>query len=238
MTSGAFGAFATTAPGSWIEIYGFNFATETRTWTSPDFDGIHAPTSLDGTRATIAGQPTFVSYISPNQVNVQILLDIPAGEQQVTLTTDDGSDTPSTSSRPIRSRSRRPPPGSHSGQYVGATFGDGTFVAPQGAIPGISSRPATPGESITLYGVGFGPVVPSMSAGEVASGLNDLQLPLQITIGGAAATAGYVGLAPGSVGLYQLNVVVPNIAAGDAVPVTFTLNGVDGAQTLYTAVQN
>jgi uncharacterized protein (TIGR03437 family) len=40
------------------------------------------------------------------------------------------------------------------------------------------------------------------------------------------------------VGVYQFNVVVPNISAGDAVPVTFTLNGVNGTQTLYTSVGN
>jgi hypothetical protein len=30
---------------------------------------------------------------------------------------------------------------------------------------------------------------------------------------------------------------VPNAAAGDAVPLTFTLNGVNSTQTLYVAVQ-
>jgi hypothetical protein len=32
-------------------------------------------------------------------------------------------------------------------------------------------------------------------------------------------------------------VVVPNITASDIVPLTFTLNGVPGTQTLYTVVQ-
>jgi uncharacterized protein (TIGR03437 family) len=45
-------------------------------------------------------------------------------------------------------------------------------------------------------------------------------------------------LAPSLVGVYQLNVVVPNVAPSDAVPVTFTLGGVPGAQTLYTSVGN
>jgi uncharacterized protein (TIGR03437 family) len=47
----------------------------------------------------------------------------------------------------------------------------------------------------------------------------------------------YDGLVPGSIGLYQINVVVPNISASDIVPLTFTLNGVAGTQTLYTVVQ-
>ena len=52
------------------------------------------------------------------------------------------------------------------------------------------------------------------------------------------AMANYSGLAPNYVGLYQFNIVVPNVAASNAVPLTFTLGGGGGTQTLYIAVQN
>jgi uncharacterized protein (TIGR03437 family) len=39
-------------------------------------------------------------------------------------------------------------------------------------------------------------------------------------------------------GLYQFNVVVPAVAASDTVPLTFTLNGVGGTQTLSIAIAN
>ena len=65
-----------------------------------------------------------------------------------------------------------------------------------------------------------------------------LNTSLQISIGGKSATLSYWGLAPNFVGLYQFNVVVPNVAASDAVPLTFTLGGVSGTQTLYLAVGN
>jgi uncharacterized protein (TIGR03437 family) len=39
------------------------------------------------------------------------------------------------------------------------------------------------------------------------------------------------------VGLYQLNVVAPNITGSDAVPLTVTLAGSTAAQILYIAVQ-
>jgi uncharacterized protein (TIGR03437 family) len=48
----------------------------------------------------------------------------------------------------------------------------------------------------------------------------------------------YAGFAPGYVGLYQFNVVVPNVAASDSVPLTFTLGGANGPQNLVIAVQN
>jgi uncharacterized protein (TIGR03437 family) len=40
------------------------------------------------------------------------------------------------------------------------------------------------------------------------------------------------------VGLYQFNVVVPNVAASDTVPLTFALNGTPGTQTFSIPVQN
>ena len=52
------------------------------------------------------------------------------------------------------------------------------------------------------------------------------------------ASVSYSGLAPGFVGLYQFDVVVPNIPASAAVPVEFSLGGKAGTQTLYTAVGN
>jgi uncharacterized protein (TIGR03437 family) len=56
--------------------------------------------------------------------------------------------------------------------------------------------------------------------------------------GGSSATLSYFGLAPNFVGLYQFNVVVPNVANNDLVPLAFKLNGASGSQTLFTAVHN
>ena len=124
-------------------------------------------------------------------------------------------------------------------QYVGAVFADGTsFVLPSGSFPGTPSRQAHPGETIVLYGVGFGPVTPGADAGELVQQLNPINVPLQVFFGQTPATVSYQGLVPGTVGLYQFNVVVPNVAGSDAVPLTFTLGGASGTQGLYTAVQD
>src|ERR1019366_8835043 len=118
-------------------------------------------------------------------------------------------------------------------QYVVALFSDGaTFVLPPGAIAGVPSRRAKAGDSITLYGVGFGSVTPNIPAGQVVQQTNTLVAQLHVLFGQTEATVGYDGLAPNVVGLYQFNVVVPNVAASDTVPLTFTLAGVAGTQTL------
>src|SRR5262249_50878743 len=46
-SASGFGALPSATPGSWIEIYGSNLATTTRMWTTADFTGINAPTSLN-----------------------------------------------------------------------------------------------------------------------------------------------------------------------------------------------
>ena len=121
-------------------------------------------------------------------------------------------------------------------QYVVAQFTDGTYVLPTGAIAGVASRPAEPGESIVIYGVGFGSVTPSIPAGQIVTASNQVAAPFALLFGQTQAQLPYSGLAPSFVGLYQFNVVVPAVPDNNLVPLTFTLGGVAGTQTLYTAV--
>jgi len=120
-----------------------------------------------------------------------------------------------------------------------AQFADGTYVLPAGAIPGLALRPANPGDTIVIYGIGFGPVAPNIPPGQLVEQLNTLSDAFTISFGGVpATTVAYDGLAPNYMGLYQFDVQVPEVGAGDAVPLTFTLGGSAGAQTLAIAIGN
>jgi uncharacterized protein (TIGR03437 family) len=58
-----------------------------------------------------------------------------------------------------------------------------------------------------------------------------------VTVGGVGAYVSFAGLAPGWVGLYQVNVQVPtNVPAGDAIPVALSVDGV-GSNQVTMAVQ-
>jgi uncharacterized protein (TIGR03437 family) len=60
-----------------------------------------------------------------------------------------------------------------------------------------------------------------------ASPLSDTIATPTVTIGGMVAQVSSSGLAPGAVGLYQVNVQVPaGSPAGDAVPVILSIGGV------------
>ncbi len=240
-SASAFGAFTSVAPGSWIEIYGANLASTTRGWASSDFRGNQAPADLSGTTVAIEGHSAFVSYISPTQVNVQVPSGVSAGAQSITVTTAAGTSASHTTDVNSTEPGLFAPSVFQIGgmQYVGALFADGsTYVLPPNAVSGVTSRPANPGETIILYGVGFGNVTPGVNAGTIVQKANMLDLPLQILFNQIPATVTYAGLALDEVGLYQFNVVVPSGLQAGAVPITFTLGGSPGNQVLYTAVGN
>jgi uncharacterized protein (TIGR03437 family) len=241
VSASAFGGFSAISPGSWIEIYGSNLATDTRSWGGSDFNGNNAPTALDQTSVTIGGDSAFIAYISPTQVNVQVPSNVGTGPQQIIVTTAGVPSAPATTTvNTVEPGLLAPSSFKVNGtQYVAALFSDGsTFVLPPGAISGVTSRRAQPGDTITLYGVGFGSVIPSIPAGQIVQQTNSLAAPFHVFFGQTQAAVTYDGLAPSEVGLYQFNVVVPTIPSSDSVPLTFTLNGASGTQTLYIAVQN
>jgi len=238
VSASQFGQLKSAAPSSWIEIYGSGLALDSRTWQASDFTGINAPEILDGTSVTIGGQPAYVEYISSGQLVVQVPSDIGTGPQRLVVTTSIGSSVPYVMSvEPLEPGLFAPALTNVGGtQYVWALLPDGSLALPAGSVSGVLSRPAKPGEIMVMYGVGFGAVSPSIPAGQTVQKLNALAEPFHVLFGGAPATVDYAGLAPGSIGLYQFNVVVPNVGSGNAIPLTFTLGNETGAQSLFIAV--
>lgn len=242
-SASAYGGFSSVAPGSWVEIYGSNLAPSIRQWAGSDFIGNNAPTSLEGVKVLVGGQPAFVEFISPNpgQINVQLPSTIPTGGP-LPLTVTNGTAT----SNAVNVTVNAAQPGLLAPavfqiggkQYVVALLPDAaTYILPAGAISGVASRPAKPNDTITLYGIGFGSVTPAIPAGQIVTEQNQLTQPFEIMFGQTPAQVTYDGLAPGFVGLYQFDIVVPQVPDNLLTPLTFTLGGVPGAQTLYIAVQ-
>jgi uncharacterized protein (TIGR03437 family) len=108
-----------------------------------------------------------------------------------------------------------------SGKYPAAivgTSGPGNsgagydYIGPAGAFS-FPSRPVAAGETLILFGVGFGPTNPTVKAGQAFSGAAPCVTLPQITIGGVTATVAFAGIV--EAGLYQFNVVVPNAGSGD-----------------------
>jgi uncharacterized protein (TIGR03437 family) len=235
----AFGGKAAVAPGTWIEIYGTNLATNTREWAGGDFKGSTAPTSLDGVSVTVAGKPAFVRFISSGQVNVQVPDDIGTGPVPVVVTNGDQA----SNALIINAQSAVPgilaPASFKAGdtQYAVAQLSDNSFAGDPAKIAG-TTRPVKPGETIVLYGIGFGPVTPAIPAGAIVDKANAITGTVAIRFGQIQASAiPYKGLGPNFVGLYQFNVVVPaNVPDGDQ-PLEVTLDGQPTGQTMFITVK-
>jgi uncharacterized protein (TIGR03437 family) len=249
ITASAFGGSDSIAPGTFIEIYGQNLAGTTRAWQASDFTGGAAPRSLDGVSVRINGQPAYVSYISPGQVNALVPSMIAPGT--ATVTVQNGSQISNPYTVTVNALEPGllafPPTTNATDQYVVAIFPDyTTYALPPGAGVPVPSRRAKAGDTITLYGVGFGPLVPDVPAGNIAKQAYSLQATVEVQFDFHPGRVTYAGSAPGFVGLYQLNVVVPDgvvVAApfDDAVLVRVVLNGnvfrPMGALHLLTAVE-
>lgn len=242
ISASAYGGFSALAPGTWMEIYGTNLANvASQTWGSADFKGNAAPTTLGGTTVTIGGQPAFIDYVSPTQVNAQVPSNISLGPQPVVVTTPGGSSTAYATTVNVTEPGLLAPAvfNLKAGQYIAALFPDGvTFVLPPGSIAGVASARAKPGDTIVFYGVGFGTVTPGSPAGQIVTQSNSLTGTFQAFFAGTPATVKFSGLTGGYLGLYQFNVVVPNVAASDAVPLTFSLNGTPGTQQMLISISN
>jgi uncharacterized protein (TIGR03437 family) len=246
ITAGEFGAMPTVAPGSWVEIYGCNLAPNATAW---DFKSPTAPTLLNGTSVTIGGTPAYLSYVSPTQVNALVPSGLAVGAQQVAVKTATGPSNGFVVNVDQASPGFWAPAGLKLGgrQYVGAFFKDGSgLVLPPGAVltgefAGFPSRPALPGDTIVLYGVGFGPVFPDIPVGQIVQTTNTLATTLDVIFGGALGTLAelsYAGLAVNSVGVYEIDLVVPAVVASNVTALTFNLGLTSSTQTLYIAVAN
>jgi uncharacterized protein (TIGR03437 family) len=241
VSAGAYGGFSSVAPGSWVEIYGSGLASTTRGWAGTDFNGNNAPTALDGVKVNIGGQLAFIDYVasSPGQINAQLPSNIATGGTlEVTVTNGSATSAPfNIKVNPVQPGLLAPSAFQIGGkQYVVALLPDGTYVLPPGSIAGVASRQAHPGETILMYGIGFGSVSPNFPAGQIVTASNQLTQSFQLVFGQTPAQLPYAGLAPNYVGLYQFDVVVPPVPDSDLVPLTFNLGGVPGTQTLYIAV--
>lgn len=240
VSASAFGGGTTVAPGSWIEIFGANFSTTTRGWEGGDFANGKAPTNLENVQVSVDGKAAAVAFVSPSQVNVQVPDDIASGPIPVRVKTPGGETAAATITGAPRAPGILAPAqfvSTTGRRYVGALFPDGTtFVGPTGLVPGANFRGARPGDRVLVYGVGFGATDPAKPAGQVVTGTSTVP-GLQIRIGDQPVTFEYGGLAPNFVGLYQFNLVVPNLAAGDY-PIVMTVGSISTQSNLFFTVDN
>ena len=192
------------APYTWVTINGSNFSAQTAVWTVSN--GV-LPTSLNGVSVTFDGLPGYVSYVSPTQINVLTPADLTSQTPMVVVTNSAGASVPSLAI----SLGSMPAFFTWPNNQAVATHADFTWAVANGTFPGVTTVPAKPGETIILWGTGFGATTPEAPDGIVipsnASYATTAMPTVQVNL--VNATVYGAALAPGFAGLYQLAFQVP-----------------------------
>ena len=213
-----FSTATTIEPDSWISIYGNNLAATATTWTG------NFPNSLGGTSVTIDGKPAFLWFVSPGQINLQVPDDTNTGTVQVVVTTAKGTATSSVTLGQFGpSFSLLGDPNNHVAGVILRNDGSGAYsngsydiIGPTGTSLGYKTVAAKAGDTIEIFGVGFGPTNPSFPAGQTlpSGSFGTATNPIQIIIGGKSLTPSFAGIT--EAGLYQFNLTLPSgLGTGD-----------------------
>ena len=236
-TSGVVPVFGTSPvvqSGEWVSIYGSNLASKAATWNG-DF-----PVSLGGTSVTIGGKPAYLWYVNPTQINLQVSDDLPLGSTSAVVTTASGSSS-STVTIAQASPSFSLLDSKHiagiilrsdgSGLYGGGSY---DILGPTGSSLGYATVAATAGDTVELFGVGFGPTNPAVPAGQPFSGAAAVVNAPTLRINGVVVTPAFTGLS--SAGLYQINLTIPSgLPTGD-VPIQAIVNGATTQQSVVISL--
>lgn len=216
--------FGRWAPGMLASLFSF---TNTRFGDQTVVNStIPLPTTLGDVQVFVAGVAAPLLYVSPTQINLQIPSSTPTGGFQEFLVVR-ASTGQVLASWLFRIDAVSP------GLFTANATGSGQLLAVNVADGSVNnaSHPAKAGTYVQLYGTGQGIVsgMPPDGVPTPGSILNTNTKPMVVINGTVLADADvqFSGLAPGFVGLWQINAKIPaNVPPAD-VPVFVSLNGIN-----------
>ncbi len=221
-------------PNSWATLQGSGLATAPDTWANAIVNG-QLPTTLDGVKVTVGGEPAYIYYISAGQINL-VVPDVAPGPQQVVVTNSAGTSSAFTANVTQYGPAFFPWPNNQ----VVATRQDFSWAVKDGTFAGTSTTAAKAGDTIILWGTGFGSTSPAAPVGVVTPSdqtYSTATLPT-VTVGGMSATVYGAALAPGFAGLYQIAIQVPTALGNGEWPVVAAIGGVQSLPGIVLTVQN
>jgi uncharacterized protein (TIGR03437 family) len=221
------------SPGTWVSIFGDRLANGTQSANGPFPDG------LIGTQVLIGATSLPLNFAGGSQVNALLPYSLTPNTTVPLLVQRNG-----TVSAPISVTLADLGPaifsinGQGTGQGAVTIANSGLLAAPVGTVPG--SQPVKRGDFLAIFCTGLGAVSNTPADGAPAPATPPLattQATPAVSIGGVPAPVSYSGLAPGLVGLYQVNVQVPaSTPTGNAVNLTLSVGSLT-SNTVTVAVQ-
>jgi uncharacterized protein (TIGR03437 family) len=178
-------------------------------------------TTLSGVSVTVAGIPAPILAVAnvggQEQVNFQTPFEVRGRATAAVVVTREGQ-----ASAAVDVAVVDPQPAIYSGDGVNALVvhaADYTLAT--------AAKPLQPNEDAFLYAAGLGAVAnqPATGGGAPADPPARTASDAKVTLGGAVCEVQYSGLAPGLVGVYQVNFRVPANAAAGAQDVVLSIGG-------------
>jgi uncharacterized protein (TIGR03437 family) len=203
------------APGSAITIFGVNLADSVQVNVANTM-----PQTLAGVTVSAGGQLLPLYYVSPTQINAQLPADTPLGQSSVVVTTPEQVQV-ATSFTVAQDAPGLFALTSNNKAYAFAFHQDGTLVT--------DASPAKSGETLTLYGTGFGPSTPARPEGLPVPELPAFVLtdPASVQVATASFPAPSAYALPGAVGIDVVQFTLGSGApSGGDFQLTVTVNKV------------
>jgi len=219
----SFAAGLPLAPGSIVSLFGMNLATAAATASA-----VPLPKSLGNASVSVNGVAAPLFYVGPAQVNLQVPQEL-SGQALATIRFASPEGVAMLQDVALSPLSP--------GIFLAGATQQGAIIHQDGRLAGVNA-PAAAGETLSIYATGLGDVtnIPPTGAPASATPLSETRTKPVVTIGGVTADVSFSGLAPGFVGLYQVNVKVPSGVSGSAVPVIVKV-GAATSNTAQIAVQ-
>lgn len=210
-----------TPAGSVFVLFGQNLASRAVSASS-----VPLPTSLLNVSVTVNGELAPLFYADNGQIDAQIPWDIP-GNTLANVVVKVGSTVSNTAAVYI------PPTGAPGISVYG---NNRAVVVNQSGTVNSATESANVGDTVVVYFTGGGPVNAAgklVTGAPAPNGLSPITGSSSITVNGVKAKVNYIGLTPGSIGLYQANFVVPAVAKG-TYPLVITIDGVPSNNPVFT----
>jgi minor extracellular serine protease Vpr len=220
------------APGSYISLFGSGLSDILKVVSTP-----YLPLSLAGVSVSFdnpqgrVSVPGRLHFVSPGQINVQIPWEC-RGLSTVTMKVAIGDVQSATFDIRIVDQA----PGAF--EYTEANNQRSIAALSENFTVIGANNPALRGRPIQLYFNGLGDVSNRPGSGDPAGSvpLASTRDTPSVSIGGRNAQVLFSGLAPGLVGVYQVNVIVPPDASGGRQSVGLTINGIS-ARNSFISIQ-
>ena len=205
-------AYSATPPGSVFVVFGQNLATRTDQAVT-----VPLPAKLLDTSVTVNGETAPLFYVNTGQIDAQVPWDIP-GNTVATVIVTNGTSVSNAAAVYVPATGT-PGIATYSNNRAAVVNADGSVNS--------GAAPAKVGDEVAVYFTGGGPVLSRIrliTGDPSPGGLSPVNADNSVTVGDVTANVIYMGLTPGSVGLYQANFIVPQIAKG-TYPVVITIAG-------------